>query len=114
MCDPGVGRPGRKGPKISREAGDVGRREKVCELVRCPYRKPTQVDEERILRPTGEGLLRNSAKLPRNFGIRGAPARGPQRIGPSDCLPKTQVYAKSKDDVYGLTPARCWKVKRRG
>ena len=25
------------------------------------YRKPTQVDEERILRPTGEGLLRNSA-----------------------------------------------------
>ena len=22
--------------------------------------------------------------------------------------------AKSKDDVYGLTPARCWKVKRRG
>ena len=28
----------------------------------CPYRKPTQVDEERILRPTGEALLRNSAK----------------------------------------------------
>ncbi len=27
-----------------------------------PYRKPTQVDEERILRPTGEALLRNSAK----------------------------------------------------
>ena len=37
-----------------------------------PYRKPTQVDEERILRPTGEALLRNSAKWPRNFGIRGA------------------------------------------
>ena len=37
-----------------------------------PYRKPTQVDEERILRPTGEALLRNSAKLPRNFGRRGA------------------------------------------
>ena len=28
---------------------------------RDPNRKPTQVDEERILRPTGEGLLRNSA-----------------------------------------------------
>ena len=28
----------------------------------CPYRKPTQVDEERILRPAGEALLRNSAK----------------------------------------------------
>ena len=37
-----------------------------------PYRKPTQVDEERILRPAGEVLLRNSAKCPRNFGRRGA------------------------------------------
>ena len=44
-------------------------------------------------------------------GIRGADASRPQRIVPSDCLAKTQVYAKSKDDVYGLTPARCWKVK---
>ena len=35
-----------------------------------PYRKPTQVDEERILRPTGEALLRNSAKCTRNFGRR--------------------------------------------
>ena len=34
-----------------------------------------------------------------------------QRIGPGDCLAKTQGYAKSKDEVYGLTPARCWKVK---
>ena len=40
--------------------------------IRCPYRKPTQVGGKRILRPTGEGLLRNSAKLPRNFGRRGA------------------------------------------
>ena len=38
---------------------DVIRREKVYVLLRCPYRKPTQVDEERILRPAGEGLLRN-------------------------------------------------------
>ena len=38
-------------------------REKYKELVlRYPYRKPTQVDEERILRRTGEALLRNSAK----------------------------------------------------
>ena len=42
----------------------------MCTLY--PYRKPTQVDEERILRPTEEALLRNSAKWPRNFGIRGA------------------------------------------
>ena len=37
-------------------------REKLVGIVyRCPYRKPTQVDEERILRRTGEALLRNSA-----------------------------------------------------
>jgi hypothetical protein len=35
------------------------------------------------------------------------------RPGGCDCLAKTQGYAKSNDDVYGLTPARCWKVKRR-
>ena len=40
-------------------------------------------------------------------------SKEPQRIGPSDCLAKTQLYAKSKDDVYGVTPARCRKVKRR-
>ena len=67
--------------------------------LRCPYRKPTQVDEERILRPTGEGLLRNSANWSRNFGRRDAVGMRPQRIGPSNCLPKTQVSAKSKDDV---------------
>jgi hypothetical protein len=37
-----------------------------------PYRKPTQVDEERILRRLGELQLRNSANLGRNFGIRPA------------------------------------------
>ena len=37
-------------------------REKLYELMRCPYRKPTQVGEERILRPAREVLLRNSAK----------------------------------------------------
>lgn len=31
-------------------------------FIKYPYRKPTQVDEERILRPAGEVLLRNSAK----------------------------------------------------
>ena len=46
--------------------------EKPLLLISYPYRKPTQVDEERILRPTEEALLRNSAKWPRNFGIRGA------------------------------------------
>ena len=43
-----------------------------------PYRKPTQVDGERIPRPAGEVLLRNSAKWPRNFGRRGARGTWPQ------------------------------------
>ena len=36
-----------------------------------------------------------------------------QRIGPGNCLTKTQGHAKFKDEEYGLTPARCRKVKRR-
>ena len=46
------------------------RREKPLLFITYPYRKPTQVDEERILRPTEEALLRNSAKCPRNFELR--------------------------------------------
>ena len=63
--------------------------EKPLSLCAYPYRKPTQVDEERILRPAGEALLRNSAKWPRNFGRRGAYENRPQRKGPSNCLTKT-------------------------
>ena len=63
--------------------------EKPLSLCAYPYRKPTQVDEERILRPAGEALLRNSAKWPRNFGRRGACESRPQRKGPSNCLTKT-------------------------
>ena len=44
------------------EAAAPDRREKPLSLITYPYRKPTQVDEERILRPAGEALLRNSAK----------------------------------------------------
>ena len=48
-------------------------REKLVDIVyKYPYRKPTQVDEERILRRAGEALLRNSANWPRNLGRRGA------------------------------------------
>ena len=65
----GVGRPDRV----------MLRGEKSCVYrSRRPYCKPTQVDEERILRPSGEMLLRNSAKLPRNFGIRGASVKRSQ------------------------------------
>ena len=99
--------------EVAKHTG-LNRREKPLLFLSCPYRKPTQVDGERILRPAGEALLRNSAKWPRNFGRRGARETWPQRNGPSNCLAKTQVYAKPKGEVYGLTPARCWKVKRRG
>ena len=51
-------------------------------------------------------MLRNSAKQLRNFGRRSAPEMGPQKKGSSNCLAKTQVYAKPKGEVYGLTPAR--------
>ena len=58
--------------KISTRALPGVRREKPLSFDKHPYRKPTQVDEERILRPTEEVLSRNSAKWPRNFGRRGA------------------------------------------
>ena len=90
------------------------RQEKPLSFILYPYRKPTQVDEERILRPAEEVLPRNSAKWPRNLGRRGACESRPQRIGSSNCLAKTQVYAKPKGEVYGLTPARCCKVQRSG
>ena len=43
-----------------------------------PYRKPTQVVEESILRCSSDSWLRNSAKSPRNFGRRGATFGWPQ------------------------------------
>ena len=46
----------------SSEAAAPSCREKPLSCSKGPYRKPTQVDEERILRPAGEVLLRNSAK----------------------------------------------------
>src|SRR3981081_4249887 len=74
----------------------------------CPYRKPTQVGEERILRRLRELWPRNSANFHRNFGRRWVFGREgtcswsgwrSQRNGGSDCLPKTQDSANSKEDV---------------
>ena len=64
-------------------------------------------------RRTEELASRNSAKCIRNFGISMAAGEAPQpqRNGPGDCLPKTQAHANRQREVYGLTPARCWKVK---
>src|SRR5207249_9788521 len=41
------------------------------ESSRCPYHKPTQVDEVNIHRRSRERSLRNYAHQPRNFGRRG-------------------------------------------
>ena len=51
------------GSENSSEADESTLARKVAKYVlRCPYRKPTQVDEKKIQRRTGESLLRNSAK----------------------------------------------------
>ena len=54
--------------------------ENLLGSVRRPYRKPTQVDEERILRRSSNVLSRNSANYSRNFGKREAPLR--ERLAP--------------------------------
>src|SRR5512141_703717 len=80
------------------------------ELVRCPYRKPTQVGEEKILRRLRELWSRNSAIYPRNFGRRGArngvgvrprSCPGSQINGGSDCLTKTQDSANTLSGCIG-------------
>ena len=58
----------------------------------------------------GQGTRQND---PVTSGER-VPGDRPQRNGPGDCLTKTQGCAKPQGEVYGLTPARCRKVKRRG
>ena len=80
------------------------------EPTRCPYRKPTQVGEEKILRRLRELWLRNSAICHRNFGRRWARTgvgtcsrswTGSQRNGGSDCLPKTQDSANTSSGCIG-------------
>ena len=36
------------------------------------------------------------------------------RLGKASLVDTFCYFAKPKGEVYGLTPARCWKVKRRG
>ena len=69
--------------------------------------------QEEDSKANGRRVVKELGKCPRNFGKRGGDYGHPQRIGPGDCLAKTQLYAKSKDEVYEVTPARCRKVKRR-
>ena len=67
--------PGRKAPS------GRPRKAAVASERAGPYRKPTQVDGSSRPRCARETTLRNSAKLPRNFGIRGA--RAAREIGPA-------------------------------
>ena len=58
---------------LTRKAGDATLPRKASkERSGYPYRKPTQVGEENILRRECDPSFRNSANWPRNFGIRGA------------------------------------------
>ena len=58
---------------LTRKAGDATLPRKASkEKSGYPYRKPTQVGEENILRRKCDPSFRNSANWPRNFGIRGA------------------------------------------
>ena len=59
-------------------SGSADRKSCFSEYIRYPYRNPTQVGRERILRRTGQLTLRNSANWLRNFGRRSASARRPQ------------------------------------
>ena len=74
MVDPVVREPKLQVGEVCVECGEKS----FVYREQCPYRKPTQVVRKRILRPSGEGLLRNSANWPRNFGIRGAHESEPQ------------------------------------
>ena len=48
--------------KSSEAAGPAVEKSRYC-LHGTPYRKPTQVDEERILRPAGEALFKELGKM---------------------------------------------------
>src|SRR6056297_1263104 len=77
-----------------------GRPRKAAKLcAQSTVLKLTQVRETSSLRRSGERWLRNSAKWPRKFAIRGASdglrCWRPQKIGSNDCLSKTQVSANT-------------------
>jgi len=68
--------------------------------------KHTKVNERRFLKElckmTSYVRKKRSLVFPWRQGIEAKP----QGIGGCDCLPTTQVYAKSQDVVCGLTPAK--------
>ncbi len=85
------------GRNISTEVADGPIKKSVARSSPASVLKPTQVGEAKSLRRASDLSLRNSAKCPRNFGRRGprGDCRGEHKADPSDCLPQTQVPAKS-------------------
>src|SRR6266700_1584370 len=88
----------------------------------CPYRKPTPVGEGKYPQVDERTSVKELGKLTPYLWKKGSPSsclvvthkgvRGTQERGSSDCLAKTQVSAKAKAEVYGLTPAQCRKVNQ--
>ena len=99
--------PGKQGkwqdPNYVGELGWKDVQEKLLRQIKVTVLKLTQVGGSRRLRRSGERWLRNSAKWPRKFAIRGASGGSrfwrPQKIGFCDCLSKTQDSANSQEDV---------------
>ena len=95
--------PGKQGiwqqPNYVGELGWKDVQEKLLRQIKVTVLKLTQVGGSSRLRRSGERWLRNSAKWPRKFAIRGAAGgesvRRPQKIGSCDCLSKTQDSANS-------------------
>ena len=52
-----------RGPNKSREAQAPSCQEKPLLFFMCPYRKPTQVDEERILKADGRSVVKELGKM---------------------------------------------------
>ena len=66
-----------KGPILApqRAVEPTAKKSLAGQFVMRPYRKRTHVGEARSLRCSSDPRKRNSAKCPRNFGIRGACVR---------------------------------------
>ena len=67
----------------------------------------TKASERRGFKELGKIAGRKFARCPATSN------RGYNKRLFADCLPKTQVCAKPKGEVYGLKPAQCWKVTGR-
>ena len=80
------------------------RQEKPLLFYLSPYRKPTQVDEERILRPTGRSTVKELGKMTCNFGRRSAKGRASRReLAQANCLAKHRSMQNRKVKYKGLT-----------